>query len=99
MKFFIRDLDLWTHLYCLPVVDFDHIETEAVHSFSRSQENAPRWIEMTANVHQNLQQNTKRHWLLHALLIKRLRHQLRISRIVTWSKYMVMVRLLISDGS
>lgn len=74
MKFLIRDLDLWTHLYCLPVVDFDHIETEAVHSFSRSQENAPCRIEMTANVHQNLQQNTKRHWLLHELLIKQLKH-------------------------
>lgn len=95
----MRDLDLWTHLYCLPVVDFDHIETEAVHSFSRSQENAPCRIEMTPDVHQNLRRNTKRHWLLHALLIKRLKHQSHISRIVTWSKYMVMVRLLISDGS
>lgn len=43
------------HLDRLPVVDFDNVEVETVHSFSRSDEDAGCWIKMTANVHQDLE--------------------------------------------
>lgn len=43
------------HLDCLPVVDFDNVEVETVHSFPRSHEDAGCWIKMTANVHQDLE--------------------------------------------
>lgn len=73
-------MDDLTHLYSLSVVNFHHIETEAVHSFSRSHENTPCRIEMTPNVHQNLMEYRKTHgyrerpdWLPHALLIKQLK--------------------------
>ncbi len=99
-------MDDLTRLYSLSVVNFHHIETEAVHSFPRSQENAPCRIEMTPNVHQNLMEYRKTHgdqerpvcystgWWSSSR-----KERSYVPCIVTWSKYMVMVRLLISDGS
>lgn len=39
------------HLDRLPIVDFDNMEAETIHSFSWSHEYACCWIKMTANVH------------------------------------------------
>lgn len=46
------------HLDRLPVVDFDNMEAETIHSFSWSHEYACCWIKMTANVHQDLETHT-----------------------------------------
>lgn len=43
------------HLDRLPVVDFDNMEAETIHSFSWSHEYASCRIKMTANVHQDLE--------------------------------------------
>lgn len=43
-----------THMYCLPVVDFHHMETETVDSSPRCHEDAPRGVKMAANVDQDL---------------------------------------------
>lgn len=43
-----------SHLDCLAVVDFDDMKAETVDSFPRCHEDAPRWIEMTADIHQDL---------------------------------------------
>lgn len=53
------------HLDCLPVVDFDNVEAETVHSFSRSHKDTGCRIKMTANVHQDLetQANSDPLWL------------------------------------
>lgn len=42
------------YLYRLSVVYFDNVEAEAVHPFSRCQEDAPCRVKMAANVYQDL---------------------------------------------
>lgn len=42
------------YLYCLSIVNFDDMEAEAVHPFSRCQEDAPCRVKMAANVYQDL---------------------------------------------
>ncbi len=84
-------MDDLTRLYSLSVVNFHHIETEAVHSFPRSQENAPCRIEMTPNVHQNLMEYRKTHGAS-GLLQHRLMKQLKEGTIIcSMHRYLVEV--------
>lgn len=41
-------------MYCLPVVDFHHMEAETVHSSPRRHKDTPRRVKMAANVYQDL---------------------------------------------
>lgn len=44
-------MTLKSYLYRLPVVNFNHVKAETVDSFSGSHEDAPRWIEVAADVY------------------------------------------------
>lgn len=40
--------------YCLPIVNFDNVKAETVHSLSWRHKNTSCWIKMAADIYQNL---------------------------------------------